>query len=161
MLSSPASPSTLGQRHQPPLLGYSVAARMLECSHADEAIDVQFPNANIVDVRYESFVADPEPRCEPFWTDWALSSTAVLDPPETPASSNAELLEARRGSTTNGPNDGVAMKSSSECRAKCWMNGSKKGTGHNGAKRNLALDPGSVSGPQMLRYETESSHRSS
>ena len=56
-------------------------ASVLELS---ESIEARFPNANIVDVRYESFVADPESTLRPILDRMGLEfEDGVLDPTQT------------------------------------------------------------------------------
>ncbi len=75
------------------------AARMLASVHElNEAIEARFPNANIVDVRYESFVADPESALRSILDRMGLDfEDSVLDPTQASTiQQTPSFLEAKK-----------------------------------------------------------------
>ena len=110
----------------------------------NEAIDFRFPNANIVNVRYESFVVDPESTLRGILDRLGLEfEPAVLDPTrDASIQQTPSFLEAKKKVHNQRTERWRRYEKQLRTPCRCWMNGSKKGTGRNGAKKSLALDPG-------------------
>ena len=157
MLSSPASPSTLGPTAST-ATSWIFTARH-GCSRSvltlNEAIDVRFPNANIVDVRYESFVADPESTLRGILDRLGLEfEPAVLDPTrDASIQQTPSFLEAKK--KVHNQRTERWRRYEKHLRTPCqvldeWIENQELAAMEHG--REWQLDQGSVSGPKMLRY---------
>ena len=76
----------------------STANMVAKVQALNEAIDARFPDANIVDVRYESFVADPESTLRAILERLGLDfEPEVLDPTrDTSIQQTPSFLEAKK-----------------------------------------------------------------
>ena len=76
----------------------STANMVAKVQALNEAVDARFPDANIVDVRYESFVADPESTLRAILERLGLDfEPEVLDPTrDTSIQQTPSFLEAKK-----------------------------------------------------------------